>query len=260
MWGATSKHGGEGPVRSISIHAPRVGSDPGPRRGSAQRAISIHAPRVGSDHAAVGKYTEQAYFNPRSPCGERPWVCRSASEHRPNFNPRSPCGERRTTPAPAGRRCPDFNPRSPCGERPISAATRARSRLFQSTLPVWGATRLSVLLLPFRDISIHAPRVGSDLNGWRLVCLFLDFNPRSPCGERPAARLRSSIRASFQSTLPVWGATKARRILADIKKFQSTLPVWGATPLVGSCTTPLSFQSTLPVWGATVPAQRVLHP
>ena len=35
-------------------------------------------------------------------------------------------------------------------------------KLFQSTLPVWGATRLSLELGRVHFISIHAPRVGSD--------------------------------------------------------------------------------------------------
>ena len=41
----------------------------------------------------------RCYFNPRSPCGERP----SPPGHRPrrtDFNPRSPCGERPSSPRP----------------------------------------------------------------------------------------------------------------------------------------------------------------
>ena len=34
-------------------------------------------------------------------------------------------------------------------------------------------------------MSIHAPRVGSDCQGMRRRPRGLDFNPRSPCGERP---------------------------------------------------------------------------
>ena len=79
-----------------------------------------------------------------------------------DFNPRSPCGERRNgSKSQPGH--PDFNPRSPCGERlsivrlllfrqMISIhAPRVGSddfcimltlfaKVFQSTLPVWGAT------------------------------------------------------------------------------------------------------------------------
>ena len=57
-------------------------------------------------------------------------------------------------------------------------------------------------------ISIHAPRVGSDLlrrpSGWAVG----HFNPRSPCGERPKGDTGTPATLLFQSTLPVWGATK----------------------------------------------------
>ena len=58
----------------------------------------------------------------------------------------------------------NFNPRSPCGERRLLSSTDVIRPLFQSTLPVWGATGAVLqheFLLP---ISIHAPRVGSDSN------------------------------------------------------------------------------------------------
>ena len=40
---------------------------------------------------------------------------------------------------------------------------------------------------------------------------------------------RSSLKAEFQSTLPVWGATLGRGVSLSLDVFQSTLPVWGAT-------------------------------
>ena len=80
----------------ISIHAPRMGSDP-PLGAAAnvRLKISIHAPRMGSDHPDVdylivanqfqstlpgwgATITQEpidvwlAHFNPRSPDGERP--------------------------------------------------------------------------------------------------------------------------------------------------------------------------------------------
>ena len=78
----------------ISIHAPRVGSDVGLLlAGEGKSYISIHAPRVGSDCTGkCGRY-ERIHFNPRSPCGERRiFFCAAALEL--HFNPRSPCGER----------------------------------------------------------------------------------------------------------------------------------------------------------------------
>ena len=47
----------------------------------------------------------------------------------------------------------------------MDADSIATTYLFQSTLPVWGATdNLSTGIILGR-ISIHAPRVGSDLGG-----------------------------------------------------------------------------------------------
>ena len=123
--------------------------------------ISIHAPRVGSDHS-----------------WERMATALFISIHAPRVGSDRQSGldfeENR-----------DFNPRSPCGERPIVLAIGTISRIFQSTLPVWGAT-----------------------TGCTKLCTStMDFNPRSPCGERLAfCQLLTSWKV-FQSTLPVWGAT-----------------------------------------------------
>ena len=103
----------------------------------------------------------------------------------------------------------NFNPRSPCGERLIRCASPSRSFLgFQSTLPVWGATLLlgGVFLCSMRFQSTlpvwgatdslllcwAGSRFQSTLPVWGATCLvglhfrklFVNFNPRSPCGER----------------------------------------------------------------------------
>ena len=117
VWGATSRYFPRPLGGTISIHAPRVGSDLRPLREGPARGISIHAPRVGSDqdHFLVVLL-----------------LC--------DFNPRSPCGERRTS---------NRGPAQGCG--------------FQSTLPVWGATAPQPSGRMAGRISIHAPRVGSDV-------------------------------------------------------------------------------------------------
>ena len=146
---------------------------------------------------------------------------------------------------------------------------------FQSTLPVWGATLTVTAFTRYFPISIHAPRVGSDFTSMSCLHALHHFNPRSPCGERPCSSTKECSAWLFQSTLPVWGATKSGFLQARAKIFQSTLPVWGATgdtpvpiesaltisihaPRVGSDEVKRArkilanlFQSTLPVWGAT---------
>ena len=95
---------------------------------------------------------------------------------------------------------------------PVRGATRpsvviALFSAFQSTLPVRGATKRVLLCGAPGDISIHAPRAGSDMAGSQIRAIALNFNPRSPCGERPVEWLRLSWCKVFQSTLPVRGAT-----------------------------------------------------
>ena len=65
---------------------------------------------------------------------------------------------------------------------------------FLSTLPARGATFLGVFVKPQTDISIHAPRDGSDPSQQALRIGATYFYPRSPRGERPRqpARLKSA--------------------------------------------------------------------
>ena len=57
-------------------------------------------------------------------------------------------------------------------------------------------------------ISIHAPRAGSDeIEAVVKANYDKDFNPRSPCGERHMWMKYFRETLSFQSTLPVRGAT-----------------------------------------------------
>ena len=49
---------------------------------------------------------------------------------------------------------------------------------------MWGATSVWVESFVSKRISIHAPRVGSDETYSYYDKVPLDFNPRSPCGER----------------------------------------------------------------------------
>ena len=163
-----------------------MGSDVAALAGAEKTAtISIHAPRVGSDYSGRRCMSRTAYFNPRSPCGERHGL-RAVQRVCGDFNPRSPCGERPIWHGVKGKWL-NFNPRSPCGERRAYFQGKGIPAEFQSTLPVWGATRRS----PVRS----RPKQY--------------FNPRSPCGERQITSNRASPAKIFQSTLPVWGATRS---------------------------------------------------
>ena len=211
VWGATSSSLPFRPRPPISIHAPRVGSDVRDYF-KLQRHYKFQStlPVWGATPSSLTALLLRSYFNPRSPCGERlvhaPIVLsiQAISIHAPRVGSD---GEHHLPRHPA----PDFNPRSPCGERPQKNPDFGMSILFQSTLPVWGATigdRAAVVVVA---ISIHAPRVGSDVDSVPTAFYKIrDFNPRSPCGERPVILQRERARkVEFQSTLPVWGATGA---------------------------------------------------
>ena len=79
-----------------------------------------------------------------------------------SFNPRSPCGERlrRAFADAAQQEVSTHAPR--VGSDFVALSQMQRSKKFQPTLPVWGATVAVVSRFLGRDVSTHAPRVGSD--------------------------------------------------------------------------------------------------
>ena len=78
---------------------------------------------------------------------------------------------------------------------------------FQSTLPVRGAT-IDNLIQDARSV---------------------EFNPRSPCGERPRERAKRGETEEFQSTLPVRGATGELPPPPYLGNISIHAPVRGAT-------------------------------
>ena len=190
-----------------------------------------------------------------------------------------------------------FNPRSPCGERLRLTTKHFSFFVFQSTLPVWGATAAPFLRHHKPAISIHAPRVGSDCRGSVLAAVFCisihaprvgsdqrspttrpptpNFNPRSPCGERRgggyrrgcgnaisihAPRVGSDQRSpttrpptpNFNPRSPCGERPVASGFCAKMSKISIHAPRVGSDG-TGATTADaaLEFQSTLPVWGAT---------
>ena len=58
----------------ISIHAPRAGCDEVSEIHISYSRISIHAPRAGCDGVQRSEATPSNNFNPRTPCGVRPFM------------------------------------------------------------------------------------------------------------------------------------------------------------------------------------------
>ena len=160
------------------------------------------------------------------------------------------------------------------GATRISENSSSKVLSFQSTLPVWGATANSSTKPLKPLISIHAPRVGSDTASCRFKESSRYFNPRSPCGERRFYSGPDAPDPAFQSTLPVWGATRSLMSgFVRIKHFNPRSPCGerprdftllmkrihfnprspcGERPVTAAgIHAAAQFQSTLPVWGAT---------
>ena len=169
-----------------------------------------------------------------------------------------------------------FNPRSPCGERQVwcfvfgcvlcisihapRVGSDARffsiqysAGIFQSTLPVWGATPSRYGSVQHVRISIHAPRVGSDMICCSTLITADCISIHAPrVGSDQLILFAPSRNTGFQSTLPVWGATDhATAVLGQRCDFNPRSPCGERRThdTVGGCGT--IFQSTLPVWGAT---------
>ena len=108
-----------------------------------------------------GRLTASTYFNPHSPHRERQSssllcvVLHYISIHAPRMGSDLLGGHKTTIGS-------NFNPRSPHGERPESPVIINPVVQFQSTLPAWGATTENIARAANLDISIHAPRMGSD--------------------------------------------------------------------------------------------------
>ena len=157
------------------------------------KQISIHAPRMGSDIPASSKFSMILRFQSTPPAWGATIALNGQFAFQKHFNPRPPHGERRRAPPIAIRNLP-----------------------FQSTPPAWGATGLITARIMERNISIHAPRMGSDMCfACPILCISFisihaprmgsdfssavsisgnsDFNPRPPHGERQQKHEISSL-------------------------------------------------------------------
>ena len=265
---------GDGDV--ISIHAPRTGSDTLwqilqadtpefqstlPARGATVLhpasvkfvRISIHAPRTGSDRGGGDDVGRVAAISIHAPRTGSDADCPARTPAAMPFQSTLPARGATMFTIPFIALTSDFNPRSPHGER--------RRGLF--------------IGMRTQDISIHAPRTGSDIythDDGTIVVISIHA-PRT--GSDVAALAADLKKLLFQSTLPARGATRAvGRWKRQERHFNPRSPhgerlnhnsrssyachISIHAPRTGSdaisaiptiCITP--FQSTLPARGAT---------
>ena len=123
-----------------------------------------------------------------------------------------------------------FNPRSPDGERPDTLSNFPFSSIFQSTLPGWGATRVSMWCRScrtnFNPRSPDGERRRMELTKRRRTSY---FNPRSPDGERLQSDFQTRPNTYFNPRSPDGERQFVVSNISSHWKFQSTLPGWGAT-------------------------------
>ena len=102
--------------------------------------------------------------------------------------------------------------------------------LFQSTLPMRGATAVLDVRNPRLPISIHTPHAGSDHISLGHNRTSSYFNPHSPCGERRLINGVKTKKIDISIHTPHAGSdfTMTRKRFVSIG-FQSTLPMRGAT-------------------------------
>ena len=195
----------------ISIHAPRAGSDTAVRQHvTSPVIISIHAPRAGSDDNSILTISKKGDFNPRSPCGERPMrtIYRVAKKE---FQSTLPVRGATDTPDNDGSYRLTISIHAPrAGSDGITTIQNAGRRSISIHAPRAGSDVILGLILQAIEISIHAPRAGSDIpaadvaqavelisihapragsdrQGYYKLTQYVNFNPRSPCGERRCA-------------------------------------------------------------------------
>ena len=151
--------------------------------------ISIHAPLTGSDWPAGPRPAAMCHFNPRSPYGERQQIVCQLSQQA-QFQSTLPLRG-------ATRGCPCFlevvmiSIHAPLtGSDLYPRAFSISLSLFQSTLPLRGATgqrRRSTGPARFQST---LPLRGATPAGNCAKRRNVNFNPRSPYGERPGSRNR----------------------------------------------------------------------
>ena len=163
MKGATDRDSERIRYVFISIHAPREGSDVlSYLSDDLELTISIHAPREGSDKGNLGNYLPDVKFQSTLPVkGATQAVQRSRQVCHISIH--APREGSDTGIAAAADCCIIFQSTLPVKGATLNMARiMSASSLFQSTLPVKGATKLDDKTKGYDDISIHAPREGSD--------------------------------------------------------------------------------------------------
>ena len=264
--GAMARANDPGFKVGISTLAPLAGSDAVEHVAEELAHISTLAPLAGSDEHQTRAVLEHLRISTLAPLARSDSRWRSRRLSGGHFNPRSPCGERPPRPQQPGRSLLISTLAPLAGSDALRRSRASGASGFQPSLPLRGATRRHRAPRARRGISTLAPLAGSDHTIALLGYLFFDFNPRSPCGERPHWMCEACRDQGFQPSLPLRGATEAQVKRRDGEWISTLAPLAGSdipdvlnhyidpistlAPLAGSdtissCCTPTECISTL---------------
>ena len=123
--------------------------------------ISIHAPHAGSDTSSTDFWTFAVLFQSTLPMRGATRQVQTSGHLQFYFNPRSPCGERPGNPVWLSAAMISIHAPH-AGSDTSFSKTNTFVGGFQSTLPMRGATSKTSGLCGLFAISIHAPHAGSD--------------------------------------------------------------------------------------------------
>ena len=123
-----------------------------------------------------------------------------------------------------------FNPHSPCGERRESEGGSVVDGHISIHTPLAGSDIIHAGAVKLTLISIHTPLAGSDISFKGSSQSACYFNPHSPCGERPKRSNGLSPVLTFQSTLPLRGATSGHWRWSVYGEISIHTPLAGSDP------------------------------
>ena len=146
---------------SISIHAPLAGCDNISAQIGTKRSISIHAPLAGCDHASGSPPASANAFQSTHPLRGATRIVHGRASITIDFNPRTPCGVRPFQ-SDSLRCLRPFQSTHPLRGATPSYGMVAAKYKFQSTHPLRGATARVTASGNATVISIHAPLAGCD--------------------------------------------------------------------------------------------------
>ena len=160
---------GKSSPNEISTHAPHAGSDEAKPQLLERMSISTHAPHAGSDVPFRCSYHWYLLFQPTLPMRGATGLMRHL------------------------RACREFQPTLPMRGATVTDIEAALANTISTHAPHAGSDDLRSARVHERRISTHAPHAGSDWVSIDKIERQFNFNPRSPCGERPAWYRASSL-------------------------------------------------------------------